>query len=153
MIGESDMQSYIKVFPKHMELHNVGGHVSVKLRYCVEQYGLMTGPFELRADFQPEVQKSETDPWVVKSNSCPRYNEFFKRFFSYLDAYIQKYHDSCPFDDVLLGKIRFYEIYFPKIHCKCTNASQTRLDLNALFFKERSGLTLPMALAVSPMPC
>lgn len=141
------MQSYLKIYPKHMELNNVDGRLSIKLCYCVEQYGLMTGPFNLRADFQHDMQMPDADPWVVMFNSCPRHSALFNRFFSYLHSYIQKFHGSCPLDDICSGKIRFFEIYFPKIYYKYSSLHQGQVNLNALFYSDHSGVSQPMSLA------
>lgn len=138
------MQSYLKLYPKYMEFSHAAGRLTVNLIYLVEQYGLMTGPFKIIADFNPNIQDS--DPWVVRCQNYPPYDGFFKDFFGYIDLYIRNNHKSSPFDDFQSGKIKHYEIYFPKMHYKHEKIKQAKFEMGALFRRDarRSSLTLAM---------
>lgn len=105
-----NMQNYLKILPRYLEIHRQDGVLSGNLRYCVEQYGIVTGPFDLYATFEGNVENSS--PLEIVFKSRPKHQELFEYFFSHMKTYMPKYNGNCPLKDIYLKKLNFFEYYF-----------------------------------------
>ncbi len=110
------MKHFLKVYPKTMSVERAGDILTVKLRYAIEQYGLLTGPFEVRVQFHPEILARGGDPWKIISNTKPLHNSVFSHFFSSLEAYLRLHVGIEPIEEVRSGQRQHFEMYFPDIH-------------------------------------
>jgi hypothetical protein len=90
--------------------------LTVKLRYAVEQYGMLTGPFELTVKFHPEVLAKGVDPWEIITNTKPLYNSVFDNFFTTMESYLRLSVGIQPIEEVRSGSKKHFEMYFPDIH-------------------------------------
>ena len=106
---------FVSIYPKNMTLEMLGGLLTLRLHYTIEQYGMLTGPFEISAQFHPDELTSGVDPWEIISNTRPKYNSFFEHFFSSMQVYLREVLGLSPVEDVLSGQKRFFELHFPDI--------------------------------------
>lgn len=120
------MQNFIKIYPKTMSVNMVREVLAVKLVYTVEQYGMLTGPFEVVVKFHPEMLATGIDPWEIISNTRPKYNSLFEHFFTTMEKYLRAHLGIQPIEEVRTGAKKSFEMYFPDIH----------YDYNSLSFEE-----------------
>lgn len=110
------MKHFLKVYPKTMSVEMVRDILTVKLRYAIEQYGMLTGPFEVVVKFDPEILAKEVNAWKIISNTKPLYNSVFDHFFTAMESYLSLYVGIQPIEDVRSGRRKHFEMYFPDIH-------------------------------------
>lgn len=110
------MKNFLKVYPKSMAVMMDKGILTVKLRYAVEQYGMLTGPFDVAVKFHPEILDSGIDPWEIIMNTKPLYNKVFDHFFTTMESYLRGHLGIQPIEDVRSGSKNHFEMYFPNIH-------------------------------------
>ena len=106
---------FVSIYPKNMTIEMVDGLLTLRLHYTIEQYGMLTGPFEISAQFHPNELANGVDPWEIISNTRPKYNSFFEYFFTSMQVYLREILGLCPVEDVLNGSKRFFELHFPDI--------------------------------------
>ncbi len=110
------MRTFLKVYPKTMQVMLKKQILSVKLPYAVEQYGMLTGPFDIVVNFHPEMLQDGVDPWEIIMNTKPLYNKVFDNFFTSLEVYLREYLGIQPIEDVRSGAKNHFDMYFPEIH-------------------------------------
>ncbi len=110
------MKHFLKVYPKTMSVERAEDTLMVKLRYAIEQYGLLTGPFDVLVQCRPDILAAGVDPWKIISNTKPLYNSVFKHFFSTMEAYLRLHVGIEPIEEVRSGRRQHFEMYFPDIH-------------------------------------
>ena len=106
---------FVSIYPKNMTLEMVSGLLTLRLHYTIEQYGMLTGPFEISAQFHPDEFADGVDPWEIISNTRPKYNSFFEHFFTSLQVYLQDVLGLRPVQEVLSGEKRHFDLHFPDI--------------------------------------
>jgi hypothetical protein len=110
---------YFKVYPKFMAVTTDKGCLCVRLRYAVEQYGVMIGPLDIHVRLQPDELARGADPWEILSNTRERHNRLFDRFFVGLETFLSQEMGIRPFEEVRLGQRKLFEMYFPELHYDC----------------------------------
>lgn len=110
------MKHFLKVYPKTMSVERAEDTLMVKLRYAIEQYGLLTGPFDVLVQCRPDILAAGVDPWKIISNTKPLYNSVFKHFFGAMEAYLRLHVGIEPIEEVRSGRRQHFEMYFPDIH-------------------------------------
>ena len=132
------MKHFLKVYPKTMSVEMVRDVLTVRLRYAIEQYGLLTGPFDVQVKFHPEILSRGVDPWEIISNTKPLYNSVFDNFFSTMESYLRLHVGIQPIEEVRSGQRKHFEMYFPDIHydldegCFETTNTKKRKPFNPL---------------------
>ena len=106
---------FVSIYPKNMTIEMVNGLLTLRLHYTIEQYGMLTGPFEISAAFHPDELSNGVDPWEIISNTRPKYNSFFEHFFSSMQVYLGEVLGLRPVEELLNGQRRHFELHFPDI--------------------------------------
>lgn len=106
---------FVSIYPKNMRLEMAEGRLTLRLHYTIEQYGMLTGPFEIYAQFHPDELTAGADPWEIISSTRPKYNSFFEHFFSSMQVYLSEVLGLRPVEELISGKKRYFELHFPNI--------------------------------------
>ena len=89
--------------------------LTVKLKYAVEQYGVLTGPFDIHVQANAEMLHSHDDPWRIIMSTKPLYNRVFDHFFPVMDLFLSNDLGIYPLHEVRTVAKRQFEMYFPAV--------------------------------------